>query len=116
MVLLLYYIKKLFILLFLLGGLKIVYCSKCGVQNADDAKYCQGCGVKLRKNGESNNAEKSKGGKETKTGLFAFLVLIGILLIFYGIFFAIGNTLGGLILAFIGGYLTVYSLRKLVEK
>jgi hypothetical protein len=80
------------------------------VQNADDAKYCQGCGVKLRKNGES------KGGKETKTGLFAFLVLIGILLIFYGFFFAIGNTLGGLILAFIGGYLTVYSLRKLVEK
>ena len=60
--------------------------------------------------------QRNQRGKETKTGLFAFLVLIGILLIFYGFFFAIGNTLGGLILAFIGGYLTVYSLRKLVEK
>jgi len=52
-----------------MGGM-LIFCNKCGVQNSEDAKYCQECGNEIirskniDKNSESNQKleKKSPGG------------------------------------------------------
>ena len=54
------------------------YCSNCGAELHDDAQFCTKCGKSLSKDSENINTRKEP--KVNKKAIYAFLVVIGVLL------------------------------------
>ena len=54
------------------------YCSNCGAELYDDAQFCTKCGKSLSKDSENINTRKEP--KVNKKAIYAFLVVIGVLL------------------------------------
>ncbi len=77
-------------------------CKECGVGNKEDAKYCNNCGVELKRQGSSQDfSEKldNIGKKMQKAGCaLTFVFTIPILL---AIFFGIPGLIIGIVIAMI---------------
>lgn len=67
-----------------------MFCGKCGTQNADDARFCTGCGAKLNE-GQTVKSPASAVGdannKNRKIGMIAVAVVVVLLVVlFVGLF------------------------------
>jgi len=65
----------------------MVYCPKCGKQNADDARYCNNCGTDLstgRKAREGDECGEACSGHSRTWGIFwgIVVILVGVVIIF----------------------------------
>jgi uncharacterized membrane protein YvbJ len=58
----------------------MVYCNKCGVENPEDAKYCQGCGIELNTHPEpkiqDHKPYKNSSNEKSPLGAAALNLLI----------------------------------------
>jgi hypothetical protein len=72
-----------------LRGKNMVYCSKCGTKNEDDAEFCKKCGDSLtviKKRSDERCEEECAGGKHGTPIFWGILIiLIGLLIIFEGV-------------------------------
>ena len=65
----------------------MVYCTRCGTNNSDDARVCSNCGAPLYATGRSQDMERIEGecfGIPTRSIYFG--VAIGLIIIFFGVF------------------------------
>lgn len=56
-----------------------MFCSKCGVSNQDDARFCKVCGAKLmweNNKTQKNEQEQSKGKNKTKKRVFSLIIVL----------------------------------------
>jgi len=67
----------------LMGGLLVVFCTKCGTQNTEDSQYCAECGASLdkakqttAKAGEVPKDEKKEKNKRKNPGSAIILNII----------------------------------------
>jgi len=67
----------------------MVYCSKCGSKNEDDAEFCKKCGASLTglKMGKEERCEEECAGGKHGAPIFwgILIILIGLIIIFEGI-------------------------------
>ena len=69
------------------GIYRMVYCTRCGTNNADDARVCSNCGAPLYATGRSRDTERIEGecfGIPTRSVYFG--IIFGVIIIFFGVF------------------------------
>jgi len=107
----------------------MVYCSRCGTQNDEHAKYCQNCGHSLQ--GKHHEDEWDRQCEESCHGSHGFPVFWGIIIILIGLWiiveFVIKNIPGipdwltnfpiwGLFALIIGIFIIMFGVRVLSKK
>ena len=69
----------------------VKYCSECGFENKDGAKFCKGCGASLEVNNNNLNAANSNGGKSKSKSILIICILAIIAIAAIGGYFLLNN-------------------------
>jgi VIT1/CCC1 family predicted Fe2+/Mn2+ transporter len=79
----------------------MVYCSYCGIENEDNATFCQNCGTRIKPEDEKSGIRKLINWKAILVGGMLWLVLVIILLSVYTLLESNNTTLLGFSVCFV---------------